>query len=375
MTVTKFTFGAKTVAKAQNTHGGQKNTGTFVTSWPATPPLYAPRWARNGKHPTVELANRLGEATNQAVMLRTKEVFRGVGEFPSGLLITPGARWRFSFHSGPYARYVMAVVYLDHDPSTSGDAYAQLDIATSTDGVSTIAATETFRYGNYSPLGPLERTVAVRKLLQINPDTDYYCTFTDVNSYLISATVHEYASLTEIFGGYLPQNFTATGPILETERQLVAEVLANQWRLGAKHLGNWNVQDQTAPNTATTTTFTNVMDASSTTVSANTPGYYFVTDGDARLSQLSGGVPVVLRAFGKVSSGNGGYVRLVGADGTTYVDFENPWSSSTPRWATATGYLLPANKTQKYDVQFAAGDAAGVATASIYAVSIFEKDP
>lgn len=355
-------LGKRAITQLQRTSRGSLSTSDVVATVAAVPPIQVQRWARNGKHPNALLESAKAESGNGAVLYRTKEVFRGFGRFPP--VSTTSTRWRFAFHSGPYTRYLQVVVLVGTSASPGTDPYAQVDI---TDGTNTI--TDTFHLGTGvtgTSLGAIKR---ITKTLTINPDTDYFGTFTDNGSELVSATCFEYASLTEMFGGYLPQNVASGGAILDASRQNLAELLRPLWKRGAAQVLNWSVDDGTVPIATASTTPTNIIDTSSTTVSVNTPGYMLDFTHKARVSQTTG-IPFRMCVYASPAAATGSTVRLVSSSGVVVATVTMVGTSLPTGWYIGTG-LMPA-AFDKYDLQFAPPPSGG--TLSLYAASIYEYE-
>lgn len=348
-----------------------KSTDGITTSRTVSPPIQITRWIRNGKHPNALLESMLGEAMNQAAMFRTKQPFSwstisGAGGTPASAGAGSRNRWRFAFHTGPYTQAVNVIVMMQsQNTGLDSDAYAQLDLTNAAGTTS-----ETFHYGN-SPYASatygIDAMAMVQKIVLVTPDTDYTGLFTDVdNGRIFSACVFELASLTQNFNGYLPQNFTAMGPIFSQYRENLATVGRNLWRRGAAHVLNFTSDvDANAPGTAGVTPL-NILDTTVSTIDPTTPGFTIDMTGKARLSQ-STGVPVVMRVFANSAVGTGS-VFFKNSAGATLMSIADTWTPGQS-WQTVTG-MLPAG-VDKYDIQLA-GDASFVFT--VYAVSIYEYE-
>ena len=74
------------------------------------PAIVTNRWIRNGKYPDAAFQNDSAEQTNHLVAWQTKEVFSydcPLASIPASIATgSTRNRWRFAWHSGPYARYL-----------------------------------------------------------------------------------------------------------------------------------------------------------------------------------------------------------------------------------------------------------------------------
>jgi hypothetical protein len=345
---------------------------------PASPPIQVARWARNGKHPNALLESMKADEVNSAAIFRTKEVFRtfgNCGQFGAG----SGTRWRCAFHTGPYTQYLDVEVSLIQNSGFSASSYGQVDI---TPGDGSAVLTDTFPTGVATNTLIIDRIRPLSRRFYVKPDMDYTVVFSDHGSNMCAANIRELASLTAFVGGYLPQNIAATGPILAGYRKNAAEIARNLWRRGGAQLLNWCNEDGTNLPATTSTTYTNLVEATvsagvttlgSSSVTPNTLGYILDTTYRARRSQQATGVPVRFCACMFVNSaGADGAVRLVNSAGTVVASLTSQWTlAGGVAWATGTA-TLPIG-LDKYDLQFAA--VVGGTQVSCYAVSIYEYEP
>lgn len=351
------------------------------------PPIQSKRFARNGQNPDVSLINAMNEQTNQCVLYRTKEVCRFVGTaagfLPPSSVSSPRARWRFACHTGKYTHALAAmVVMIPQDSNPGNNSYAQLDLSTSATYTGT-AATANFYHGA-NPGGTAtvpagwDALKPVVMYLDVSPDTTYYGIFKDVASCrLLSATVWELPSMTEHFSGYLPQNLAAGSDVLDVYRQNLATLQYWLWRRGGATVLNWTQDGDdigapygSGPIATTSATHTNIVDTTSTAISAATPGYTLNMSLKDRVSQ-STGVPVRMSVFGKLdAAGTDGRVYFKDSGGATVGSIVDGWTSSTPTWVTTT-FNIPATAA-KYDIQFARNTVGR--TFTMYALSIYEYE-
>lgn len=359
---------------------GSRQVASNPASKTASPPIDVDRWCRNGKHPSADLENRLHEATNQAILYRTKELFSCVAPLQNCLnnpATSDRDRWRFAFKTGPYTHAVLAVVVMlptnvDIAPWSTYNTGARLDIFSDT-AEATVVATENFMYGSYphgtsgQNLGFADIKVLEKVIDGLSPSTTYYARFTDENIGRIqSACVGDLQSMTENFDGYLSENIANGTNIVSSYRSKLIDASNALLQSGSK-VFTWTVDDGTAPVTRAVNTPANIIDTTVTTVSANSPGFTVDLTGKARVSQTSG-VPVTMQVFAKTSSAGGeGRVYLKNSAGTAVMTMTNVFAT-TSGWLSVTGFL-PAS-SGKYDLQF---DNNGAGTLSVYAVSVYES--
>jgi hypothetical protein len=152
-------------------------------------------------------------------------------------------------------------------------------------------------------------------------------------------------------------NAVRGGPILSTSREIIAEGLSEKWARGATALITWNETDGGLTTTASTT-YTNALDGSSTSVTAATPGWTIDATRHNTVAQTT--VPVLFRCY--VSS-DGGKIRLASSSGTVI----EITGINTVGWVEVAG-SIPAGVT-KMDLQIAR--TTGISM-GVYAASLFE---
>ncbi len=331
----------------------------LTTARQAQPSIQIAQYARNGKQPNAALSQAMAQAANQAAMYRTKEVFGGGSAFsgyPSSFGAGDRLRWRFAFHTGPYAGFLWCRVIMR--PPTSGTtvSYSRLDL---TPQGGSLFSTK-FYFGAATFNRYMEALQTIDQLIPIQPDTDYTANWVDVdNGIMISGAIAEIASLTQNYGGYLPENFVGTGPIYAEDRQNLATVANALWRRGGSQVVNFTM-DTNAQGGGVST---------SSSALSNVPNQTYSLDmtAKARRSQLTTGVPIVMKAYGNNGPGAGGTVALVDQNGNTVIACSSgTWSNA---WVSARG-TIPATAAQ-YTLKFAQQ---GGGTFSLWAASIYEYE-
>ncbi len=200
-------------------------------------------FVRDGKAPVAELQNRLAETIGHGVIAHTKQVFARYSPIPS-IPASAGSsrtRWRFAFHSGPYAR--LLGVRMELAPQDDGlgatDPYSQLDIALATAPTVTVGTANVHygsSYGAYDDV-PWNFGGGVRFLDDglgdiewILPDTEYVGTFYDYDhARLFGATVFEVSLQPDTDDGFPRANHGAGGSILDIDRQAASTMTRQLW--------------------------------------------------------------------------------------------------------------------------------------------------
>lgn len=352
---------------------GDRKVPANPTSKLAMPPIEAARFCRNGHSPDAQMLNMLSGATNANVLYRSKEVFRSLTQLQTTRSSSVGTtvRWRSAMHSGPHTHSLLAIAALLPPNSNHGnDTYGKLTVYSDATE-STAAATAEFHYGVAPGTGASDGWQHLRVCMQyltIDADTDYYLKWTDeTHGRLQSACVIELPTMTGSLAGYLAQNISARTPIVDTYRESIATIQRALWRRGKAHTFNWFVDLGASPRTTTSATDRNVIDDTSTTVSAATPGYTIDMTGQNRLSQTT--VPMVIKAFGHMGSAiTDGTVKIKDSAGNTVTSLPAAWTGTTPTWVSGTFDMDP--DQDKYDLTFSTS----AGTFSLYAVSVWPQE-
>lgn len=343
------------------------------------PPIQETRWVRNGRIVDAGFQSGVANLANQIARWRTKLLFRSTGKMgfttagADALVLSAGSgereRWRFAFHSGPFAKEV-AITFLMCTASgtdASFNPYGQLKIL-SPGG--SLVGTAMYHYGNSVNASNVPSNYGVgTAYIAVDPDTDYRAVISDFdNARIVSACVYERSLDPDTDNGYVQTGYAAGVNIYDTDRSGPMDIARDMWLRGGAHLLNWSVDGQASPITNSLTTSTNIVDTTSTTVSSSTPGYTLDLSNCDRLSESSG-VPCVLAAYGKyviTPPVSGGTLKLKDSSGTTLGTVTG--FTSTAGWQTTT-VNLPAF-SGKYDLQFASSS--GTGTFSLYAVSLYQ---
>lgn len=356
----------------------------------ASAPIEVHKHARNGKPPEAWLANQINEATNQAVLYRTKEIFSSSGivgilggDLPSSAGAGDRVRWRFAFHTSTYhSKLLVAMVMHPQDSGFTRNSAARIDIYTSPTYSGSPVATVTFNHGP----GPNGTTIvyglsylkASEQYIEgLSPDTDYYGIAYDVdNGRMVNASIMELNSMSERLNGYLPQNLTAETPILDIFRELPATIQYNLWRRSAASDFAFSTEKDgdlrvvyASPTNANDTP-SNIIDMTyPATYSASQAFFRLKMTGKARQSQLTTGVPVRFCAFVSVPAATTSKICLRNSSGTIVVSITQ--AGAYTGWISTTAGLLPATEDDYYITQ---ERTAGTAQIACYAVGCAEYE-
>jgi hypothetical protein len=348
----------------------------------ATAPIPYRKFCNNGASPSAQFINLLNESTNAAALYRGKQVFAATGVLGSAAGISASSasgtrlRWRGAFHLGPYASALLCRVFVHPQDGLTLTAPSAVEVKIYSNATeSSLSASGRYYYGQ-SPTGTAAtsgweycRTGDIY-LGGLSPDTAYYVTVADVDYCRTqSISIAEMLSMTDNFGGYLPQNITSESSVFAKYRNNVALIQKNLWRRGGAQVLSWSVEIQSTPRSIASATPTNLIDNSTTTVSASSPGFTIDMSNKDRLSQTTG-VPVTIKVFCSTTSvGGSGRIYLKDSAGTAIATINGSIPVTTPSWISTTA-TLPAS-VDKYDIQY---DNNSSGTLRVHAVSIYEYE-
>lgn len=318
------------------------------------------RATRNGQIVQASEQERIAVQTNQILRFRRKLLFASNGQLVAPLTSASGTinRWRFRCHLG-YGTSGLVVQFLMglHDRSAgNGDRYGKLEVFNTSDV--SLGSTEA-HFGNTLVLipsnTPNEFSASQHFIDGLTENTTIHGRFTNENDgRIIAASVWEYALTPDTVNGYAPSNYAINTPIYDADRSLPLTLLTNMWKRNGPHLFNFGVEQDSAAITNSTATDTNVIDNSSTSVSASSPGPTFDLRFMRTLTKTT--VDVVFAVFAKISvAGQTGQVKIKNAAGSTLGTVTV--NSTTTQWYTTT-VSLPATEA-KYDFTFAASVVGG----------------
>lgn len=343
-----------------------------ITVSPRIRPLtQVARYVRNGKIPDAQFQSELVDLANSAAAYRGKELFRSIGSI-AGIPSSGGAgerkRHRFAFHAGPYCDKVVALfVFAAQDHGGTANAYGQL-LITTTAGATVGTAGK--RYNPfYLPSGTLDvpdNFSTGFATVDVSPDTDYYGYVSDFDqARIVSVVVYEMLTKPDSTAGYIVPSVSGNGPIFSSDRSALMLMADSIYRRGASQTFTWHSDEDGSARTSGPIGDRNLVDDTSTTVSASTPGFTLDFTGKASFGAAATGVSCSIAVYGvrTGAAGNQG-IKVKDSSGTTLVTLNA--APLAAGWFTGT-VVFPATKA-KYDLQYFV--VAG--TLTVYAVSIYE---
>jgi hypothetical protein len=343
-------------------------------------PIAVKRYARNTTPVSAEFQNILADSAGYIGSIRgLKQVFTWSAEpddIPASSAGTR-SRWRCAFHTAPFTQHIQVwLLVAKQDNGSASDPYVRCSLYNAA-GTSLLAKFER-HYGASSSTTDipsewgfgyftLQAGGPGTPLVEVDPDTDYTLLFEDVDyGRILSASVVELPYAPDTDNGY-PSTDAGTGTaILDIDRGLIADIGRKVHKTWAAQLWN-HTSDTDATARTFTTTYTNLVDGSSTSVSSSTPGATIDLRHRTTIRMAADGVPVKMRVYASSTGADTGTVRLKDSSGTTML--EASITGTTAAWYDAIGYL-PASLA-KYDLH---GGGAASATVTVYAVSVYELD-
>lgn len=333
------------------------------------------QWCRNGRYPDSLFQSRLNEGLNHLGHWRLKQL-AAFGQWTNAIPASDAGasrtRWRAHVHTSPFAQYLVCVMVLAPTTNTN---------ATSPGGqVSIEIAPLTFENGDYNygasngtpvdapdTFGNGTTIVGTSGVpYEVSPDTDYAVTFTDrYRGRLVSATLFEWSLAPTVQNGYVQTGFAQGTPIYDRDRYEATLLARELWKHQAGSLWQWASDTDSASPTRVSGTGINILDDTSTTVSAATPGVTLDFTNRTTVSRASTGVPCVFAARGSVAAGTTGFVELKDSTGAVVATCSG--FTTTEGWITTT-CNLPAS-VAKYDVHFRSN---GVTTLTVRAFSLYQ---
>jgi len=303
------------------------------------------RWATNGRPPDVRFLRALIRSQNHAMAYRRKTFLRwGDLDSPPEGLTGDVTRFRWRCHTGYGATHIGLVLGLGIDDKATGSSPAvQLEITPVGGG----AATSVTSTGGASTTGTDDYPSQIlwrREKLAVLPNTTYECRlFTQDYGRIVSVCAYEIASpfVDPRKDYYIGEQPGVEAPVTDTLRERILVGLSSMWRRNGSHLYSWPGDPSGTQPTFATSTWTNIIDGS-TTSSSSTPGFAL---GDADEVTLlaqprrskADALDVVLAAHGSVASGSGGEVRLLDNNGTAWMTLTG--IGTTAQWYAATGTI------------------------------------
>lgn len=346
-----------------------------------TPGIISPRrFANNGKLPQSTLFRRIANGLNYIAGVQKKAIFRKSNN-PQSPSVTTGADiwWTYFRTSENHQGLQVLVGLYPTDNSLSYGATPYMSWRIEDSSGSTVVSTQSLGYegkrtvANQTNMVPGEMVTLDIFYDGLSSDTEYVLTLGSVNGVILG-----FASVAEVSAGEVddtvtgvcnPGAFVDEGPIYDAAVQDLVDAANGHWKHSGSHLLSWccDYGVASAPTAVTSATFTNAIDASGTSVSTSSAGWYLQLANKTTASRTT--VPVKV-AFSYLVSGTCNYdIRLT--DGTNSVTISG--ITATPSgsgWNVTTG-TLPASNA-KYDVQVRRNSGSG--TLSFYGVSAWEYE-
>lgn len=330
---------------------------------------------RNGKPVSMTAEQQLRRVANQVLAYEGKELFSAFGIVPC-LDSSPSAsrtRWRFRGKVSPHVTQVQVMfrMAMQNDEATGQPAGTPSDAAVKFelfDAANAVIGTVEHHYGSQNPLLKPADTPdtwnIVFATIDVTGGDEVHGLFTELNQgRLISALVYELGPAPDTDNGYL-----GTGPgqgsnIYADERARLIAAANDTWLGGGAQALNLNCNDDGSAFTLVGSTPTNIIDTTSTTISAATPGIFF--DGTGKGLDNAGGVLVELWAYG--STTDEAYVEL--KDSTGAIVGNVTFTGGTAAWHSSGPFLIPTTAA-KYDVHAysTTGETINLWTVSLYEV-------
>ncbi len=298
------------------------------------------KWCANGLVPDVRFLNLALRSQNHAMAYRRK-TFMTWGDWDNSFAGTTGTSylWRFRCHTGYGATHIEFMLGMGLDLNGYGTTPVTTIDVTIAGGATT---TYTFDYGSdaTATADSPSRVIWMDPKVAVSANTTYEVTISTAQfARPISVCAYEVASdvvddSVSYFNETQPNTFT---PVYDGLREKLLVGLSNMWKRNGSHLYTWAGDGDGVNPTYNSTTWTNIIDGS-TTYGAAIPGIILNTDDqlsalcrykDSAAQTLS----VVMAVHGSTNSGSTGAVRFYDGS-TTLASITN--ISTTPQWYTTT---------------------------------------
>lgn len=324
------------------------------------PPIHHREWARNGMVPHTQFPRLALTSLNHVYAFRRKTflVFGGPALVASSALTAHRVRCR----TGHAATHITFIIGACGDSTT-----LQSQITVSLTKVGGATQTRTVSPSTASVLLPdAPSNVSYFNIpLPVDADSEYEMSISiDNHGILLSGCVYEQAT-DETLPYFSALQPGALHPITDQLREDLLVGLSNAWKRNGSHLVSWTVQSATIAFQNATTTWTNVLDDTTTAPGATTLGFYLQDlQPWCRLSE-----PNTLRctfaAYASCAGGSTGEVRLQDSSGTRC---SLTGIGSTAQWYTSN-VAIDITSMSKVDLQ--ARVAAAGSTITLEAVSMY----
>ena len=330
------------------------------------------RFCRNGTVTSGMMEKRIRDATNHIVAFRRKA---------ASFWTTPTVRTGISGTNRIYSTAIRAgygvqeleavLVLLPADNASAADPYAFLRV---TDGFSGGSQTDSNEL-HYSRVetsgGDIPDNIFYGKVSVAVTENTYYRVDVMAVDYarVIGACIWErgYDPVDDTYGGAVDPRVHKGVQILDSNTANLADEQLLLWNRNQAPFISW-CEDRVGDDnfTITATSYTNLFDGSSTSVTTTTPGFMF--DAAYRGSLSSTTIPVVFAIRAAITAGAGtATVRLT--DGTNNIDIGSV--SGVATWYSTTG-TIPTGDDQKWDIHVDCSN--GTTTCAVEAAVLFPED-
>lgn len=339
------------------------------------------QWARNGTAPVADLENKLAETLGHWAKFRAKQVFVRSSPIESvpASAGSSRARWRFAFHSGPYAKFMAVRMELaPQDNGTPTYPYSSVQIALASAPTVAVGRAD-ISFGRSdgdfieapSSHGGNVRTLNLSTdesvLSWLLPHTEYVGTFYDYDyARLMSAVLWEVSIEPNTDAGYAPTSLSVGSPITDIDRQTLDTMARALWSHTALPLWHQCCEtDATARTVIADDDYRNFVDGTTTPSGPDTPGQTIDLEYRTTISRINDGVPVRFKAYASATVASTWTVDLI--DDTATVVLSIPITGTTAAWYEVDGFL--AASLQRYDIAYGGG---ATGTLSLIATSLYE---
>jgi hypothetical protein len=343
-------------------------------------------WCPNGSIPDAFYIRQAANALNHILGYRRKVVMTAHGPFGTMGYVGTSVDWRGYFKSGVGASKLRFKLLCGQDRLGVGDPNIGIWVTPSGSSPS-LSPQIRIDYGSYSGYSndELFTLATFTPETEIDPLTAYEIQIksTDGGRPIAVSAIevghHEVDESVDYFAELAASVFQ---PIDDKIREKILLGLSETWLANGAMLLSWPGNGAGTASTITGTTAKNILDGTSTSVTASSPGWQFNSAGSGLraletllpLVRLSGGndLPVTFAAYANASTGTGQVLlRESGGGGGVNINSIGTtlqWYTSDTTWSNVDS--LPGSG--KVDI-LAKHSSSGVATISVYAVALMTR--
>ena len=332
--------------------------GNHPVTTEAVPPIHTERFGNNNMAPSSMALRMIANKLNQVASRQKRQILcmaqnlNDVKVGSSGAIIA----WPTYFRTGENhesLRVLAGGIATDFAASSVPEVLLSIKTATYTStGISGSIKFNGRGAVATSPDGIVHSGVTISGL---SSNTEYMiemqCTNGARLAYMNITEHVDFAADDATAGVCNPGVFLNEGPIYSSHMQDIIDSANSLWRHNAAQLVGWvtTFEDASVSGTGKPkingTTYTNIVDGTSTSVSANTPGFKLYTTYGGT-SQRTNAIPVKLA----VRSIRGSVDKVRFTDGTNSIEIDYAGATKYNGWAVTTG-TIPAQTGTKWDLQ------------------------